>query len=139
MKKEFIENVSNIKIIGTQLILGLLFFVVIFIALYGEENGDMNVVIFGTLLYLPFILLLCTYNALIIGLFEKLNKKVRILNYILPSFPLVIWFLTSDNVITIRYWELRTSEFLIALTLILATNVTGYYLFKNGDREPASR
>jgi hypothetical protein len=139
MEKGLIDNGSNTRIARTQLILGLLFVTVTFISLYGRENGDMNVVIFGTFLYAPFVLLLCIYNGLTIGLFERLNKKARLINYCLPTIPLLIWFVTSDNLITIRYWDLRTKEFFVALTLILLTNVTGYYLFKGADRETASR
>ena len=139
MEKEFIENGTNTGIIKTQLILGLLFAVVTFISFYEQENGHMNVVIFGTFLYLPFVFFLCLYNGLTIGLFERLNKKVRLINYCLPTIPLVIWFVTSDNKITIRYWDLETNEFLLSLTLILLSNVTGYYLFQGAEQETASR
>lgn|SRR5690606_263854 len=126
-------------LIKTQFLLGLIFSLTTFISFYAQENRDMNVVIFGTFLYLPFVLLLCLYNGLTIGIFEKLNKKIRLINYSLPTIPLLIWLLTSDNQITIRYWKLGTTEFVVALTLILLTNVTGYYLFKGADQETASR
>ena len=126
-------------LIKTQFLLGLIFSLTTFFSFYAQENGDMNVVIFGTFLYLPFVLLLCLYNGLTIGIFEKLNKKIRLINYGLPTIPLLIWFLTSDNQITIRYWKLGTTEFVVALTLILLTNLTGYYLFKGADQETASR
>ena len=139
MKKEPNDKNSTSGIARTQLILGLVFVTVIFISFYGRENGDMNVVIFGEFLYAPFVLLLCLYNGLTIGLLERINKKVRLINYCLPTIPLLIWFVTSDNLITIRYWDLRTREFYISLTLILLTNVIGYYLFKGVDQETASR
>jgi hypothetical protein len=135
MENELYANGSNTGIIRTQLILGLLFIAVTFISFYRQEDGDMGVIIFGTLLYLPFVLLLCIYNGLTIGLFERLNKKVRLINYCLPTIPLLIWFVTSDSLITIRYWHLRTKEFSVALSLILLTNLTGYYFFKRTDRE----
>lgn len=138
MENELYVNSSNTGIVRTQLILGLLFITVTFISFYVQEDGDVSVIILGTFLYLPFVLLLCIYNGLTIGLFERLNKKVRLINYCLPTIPLLIWFVTSDSLITIRYWHLRTKEFSVALTLILMTNVTGYYLFKRTDREKAS-
>jgi len=139
MKKGRIDSGSNNKIVKTQIVLGLIFVTMIFISFYGREKGDMNVIIFGTFLYAPFVLLLCLYNGLTIGLFERINKRIRLVNYCLPTIPLLIWFGTSDNLITIRFWDLRTKEFYISLTLILLTNVTGYYLFKGTDPEAASR
>lgn len=126
MKRGLREN-SNLKIFGTQLILGLLFIILILISFYEQEKGW---VIFGTLLHLPFVIILCIYNGLTIQFFEKLNKKIRVINYCVPTIPLLIWFLASDNIITIRYWDLRTKEFTIALTVLLANNLTGYFVFK---------
>jgi hypothetical protein len=139
MEKGHIDKGSNTGIFKTQLILGLVFTTMTFISLYGRENGDMNTVIFGTSLYVPYVLLLCIYNGLTIGLFETINKKIILINYCLPTIPLLIWFLISDNKITIRYWKLETTELIVALTIILLTNMTGYFLFKGVDRETASR
>lgn len=137
MKRGQIQN-SNLRIFATQLILGLMFIILTFISFYQKENGDINVVIFGTLLYLPYVIILCIYNGLTIRLFEGLNKKIRILNYCIPTVPLLIWFLISDNIITIRYWDLETKEFTIALTVLLLTNVTGYFVFQKTLGETAS-
>jgi len=128
----------NRRFILTQIALGLLFTLVIFASFYRQENGDMNVVIFGTLLYLPFVLILCLYNGLTIGLSERINKKIGFVNYCLPTIPLLIWFLASGGTITIRYWDIRTKEFLITLIIILVTNLTGYLFIKLNGEETAS-
>lgn len=128
----------NRRIILTQIVLGLLLTLSIFGSFYRLANGDMNVVIFGTLLYMPFVFILCLYNGVIIGLLERINKRIKFINYCLPTIPLLIWFLASGNKITIRYWDIEVSEFAIALTLILLTNLTGYYLIKVNGRETAS-
>jgi predicted neutral ceramidase superfamily lipid hydrolase len=133
-----VDKEMNRRIILTQLILALLFTIVIFASFHQRENGDMDVVIFGTLLYLPFVFILCLYNGLTIGLLERINKKIRLINYSLPIGPLLIWFLASGKVITIRYWDIGVREFIIALALILLTNLTGYYFIRVTGEETAS-
>lgn len=121
-----------------QVVLGLLFTLLVFGSLYQLENGDMNVAILGTLLYLPFVFILCLYNGLTIGLSERINKKIRFVNYCLPIIPLFIWFLASGKNITIRYWNIGVNEFIIAMGLILLTNLIGYYFVKLNGEETAS-
>lgn len=137
MKRGLMEN-PNLKIFGVQLLLGPLLICLIFISFYYQENGDLNVVIFGTLQYLPFVIMLCIYNGLAIRLFERINKKVKVINYCLPTVPLLIWFLASDNSITIGYWELSVNEFTIAVVALLVTNVAGYFLFQKIFGETAN-
>ncbi len=116
---------NNLKI---QLILGLLLTFFIFISFYIHEHGDMNVVIFGAFLYIPCVLILCIYNGLIIGIFEKINKKERFINYCIPVIPLLIWYIVSGKEITIRYLDIAidTKIFFISLAILLLTDILGY-------------
>ena len=65
------ETMKN-KNLLTQIILtgGLL--LLIFISFYEKEHGDMNVVIFGTILYAPYVFVLSVSNYLTIGVFENI-------------------------------------------------------------------
>jgi len=59
-------------------------FISVGISTYIHENGDINSITFRLLLTTPIILIFCAYNGLFIYGFERINKKFRIVNYILP-------------------------------------------------------
>ena len=126
------------KILRTQIIVGIVFSATIFITFYYKEHGDFNVIIFGTVLYLPYVAILCLYNGTIIGLSEKVNQRAKLINYFFPVVPLLIWFLASDNVVRIRYWTLESKEFVIGLVLLLLSSGTGYVTCKE-ETDTASR
>ena len=126
------------RILHTQKIVGIAFTVTIFTTFYYKEHGDFNVIIFGTVLYLPYVAILCLYNGTIIGFLEKINQRARLMNYFQPAVPLLIWFLASDNVVRIRYWTLESTEFFIGIVLLLLSNGTGYLTCKE-ETDTASR
>jgi|SRR5688500_5932206 len=114
------------KIFRTQIILGVVFSTAVFLAFYLRENGDLNVVIFGTVLYLPYVAILCLYNAVTIGLLERINERQKWMNYFLPVVPLLIWFFLSAGSIKIRYWNLEDGEFFVGMFLLALSNGIGY-------------
>lgn len=120
------------KILTTQVLLGLIFTITVFTSFYIMESGEMNVVLFGMILYMPYVFLLCLYNGAIISLFELLNIKNRFINYCIPVVPLLVWYIVSDN-ITIRYWELDAIGLGIVIALILSTNLVGYYFIGTNE------
>jgi hypothetical protein len=97
----------------------------LFLALSKKENGDMNVVVFGTFLYLPYILILTVLNLLLIEVGLKwITKKPFVwLTTIFTNIVLTIWIMLNCGQITIRYWTLTLSEFVILNIVILTLNV----------------
>jgi hypothetical protein len=122
----------------TQILLtgGLL--LLIFISFYEKEHGDMKVVIFGTILYSPYVFALSIGNYLTIGLFEAFNKRIRILNYLAQLAPLIIWFFLADREIVIRYWKVGTKEFAFVCLVLGISNMIGYYLAQRVGEKMAS-
>ena len=80
-----------------------------------NENGDLGVILLGTFLYLPFVLLLIGYNILsIYFMISNLTElKQKWLIYIIPLIPILIWYLIADFSITVRFWKLEKYEFWI--------------------------
>jgi hypothetical protein len=113
--------------------------IVIFVSLHAIEDGDTGVAIFGTLLYSPFAFLLTLYNGLTIGLLENLNRKIRMMNYLLPVVPLTIWFLFAGQLIRIRYWDIEVKEFIILLSVLTTVNLVGLFFIRRQERESANR
>jgi hypothetical protein len=70
-----------------QIIVGVVFSIAVFLAFYLRENGDLNVVIFGTVLCLSYVAILCLYNGVTIALLERINERQRWMNYFLPIVP----------------------------------------------------
>jgi len=103
----------------------LVFTIMLFLAFNEKENGDMNVVFFGTFLYLPYIFILTALNLLIITLGLKwiTKKPFEWLTTIFTCIVLIVWSLLSGGQITIRYWKLALSEFIILNIVILALNL----------------
>jgi hypothetical protein len=103
----------------------LILTILLFLSFNKKENGDMNVVVFGTFLYLPYVFILTSLNLLLITLGLKwITKKTFVwLTTIFTSIVLTIWSLLSDGQITIRYWTLTLSEFVILNIVILTLNI----------------
>lgn len=115
------------KIFRTQVIVGVVFSIVVFVAFYLREHGDLNVVIFGVILYLPYVAILCLYNGVSIALLERINERQKWMNYFLPVVPLLIWFFLSPGSIRIRYWNLEDGEFFVGVFLLVLSNGIGYF------------
>lgn len=114
------------RIFRTQIIVGVVFSIAVFVAFYQQEHGDLNVVIFGAILYLPYVAILCLYNAVAIALLERINERQKWMNYFLPVVPLLIWFFLSAGSIKIRYWSLEEGEFFVGMFLLALSNGIGY-------------
>ena len=113
--------------------------IMIFVSLYVIEDRDTGVAIFGTLLYSPFAFLLTLYNGLTIGLLENWNKRLRIMNYLLPLVPLTIWFFISGQTIRIRFWDIEAKEFTILVIVLTTVNLAGLFYSERHHRETANR
>lgn len=92
------------------------FFLFILISFNISEHGDSGVAIFGTFLYLPFVILLIGYNILSIAIMDSnltTRLKQKWLIYIIPLIPVLIWYLIDNFSITVRFWKLGKYEFWI--------------------------
>lgn len=117
------------KQLRIQFILLILLTIMIMIRFYYLEHGDMNIVIFGAIIYLPYVFLICLYNGVVIELLDRINKKIKFLNYLASALLVLIWFIMSNG-IRIHYWALSAMEFFIALLALVVVNV-GYFLISN--------
>ena len=100
--------------------------VLLFVSFNARGNGDMNVVIFGTFLYLPYVLMLTGLNLFLISLGLKiLNKRPYVfLISLFTSIVLITWLLLSDGQIEVRYWKFTLTEFVTLNFVILTLNMT---------------
>jgi hypothetical protein len=115
------------KIFRTQIIVGVVFSIAVFVAFYLREHGDLKVVIFGVILYLPYVAIMCLCNGMSIALLERINERQKWMNYFLPVVPLLIWFFLSAGSIRIRYWNLEDGEFFVGVFLLVLSNGIGYF------------
>jgi hypothetical protein len=97
----------------------------VFTAFYIYESGDMNVVVFGTILYMPYVFMLSGLNLILIGLgFLKITKRPLVfLLAFFTSIVLMIWLLLNGGQVTMRYWKLTLTEFLILNIVIIGINL----------------
>jgi hypothetical protein len=123
-------------IFRTQIIVGVVFAIAVFVAFNLKEHGDLNVVILGVILYVPYVAILCLYNGVTIALFERVNERQKWMNYFLPVVPLLIWFFLSAGSIKIRYWNLEDGEFFVGVFLLALSNAIGYL---TADRKQPNR
>ncbi len=93
-----------------------------------DEYSDINTIVFGTVIAFGCILGLSIYNGMMICFSESFNDTLRALNYCMPIIPLVICFLMFD-------FPIATTDILILLTLILVSNLAGYYLIERSREE----
>ena len=127
------KSLGNFKRLATHVrfisVLTIAAFVRIFFA---DDYNDINTVIFGIVIAFGFILGLSIYNGMVISFSESFNGRLKVLNYCLPIVPLAICFLFFD-------FPIATSDILILLTLILGSDLAGYYLIERTKEETFSR
>ena len=101
-------------------------------------GGDSGMSVVGFFMYLPYVLLLVLYDFIFISIGLLIFPKVnRIILYILPIIPVVIWFFISAQRIQICYYELRIHDFGVLITLWLIVNILMYYRMKWSKRKEA--
>jgi len=93
---------------------------ILFLTFSGEENGDINVVIFGTVLYFPFIIILTIMNILLIvvGLKTIKTKHFKWLTVFFSTAILTTCYLFNAEQMIIYNWKFTQTEF-ISLNIIL--------------------
>lgn len=111
---------------------------VLFLRFNYIENGDMNVVIFETFLYLPYLLFLTLFNSTLLTL-SLHYFKIGLLKWttaILTPLALTIWFLSSNGQLEIHFWKVKNNEFItLNLILILINLTTILFLTKHRSKK----
>ncbi len=113
---------------------------VLFLRFNDIENGDMNVVVFGTFIYLPYLLCLTLLNSILLTL--GLNYfKTNLLKWFtasLTSFALTIWFLISGGQLEIHFWKVKQNEFVTLNLILFFLNLTTIYFITKQQNEKAN-
>lgn len=109
--------------------------VLLFIAFCKMENADMGVVILGFILYLPFVLLLAALNIFLLRLGLKTipNKPFSFVIPFFTSILLLTWYLLNGNQITIVYWTLTATQFLVLNIVLVILNLWSVFRLTTGQ------
>ena len=99
----------------------------VFFSFYYKENGDRDSVILGTIVYLPYIILLTIINFVLVIVGQKYLFKIKFkyLTALLTTVILTIIFLASTGHLKIHYWTLTITEFVVLNVIIILLNFAG--------------
>lgn len=113
---------------------------VLFLRFNDIENGDMNVVVFGTFIYLPYLLCLTFLNStlLTLGLNHFNTRLLKWFAATLTSCVLAIWFLSSGGQLEIHFWKVKQNEFLTLNIILLFLNLVTIYFTTKQQNEKAN-
>lgn len=112
--------------------------IVLFLRFNDIENGDMNVVVFGTFIYLPYILCLTFFNSilLILGLEYFKTNLLKWFAATLTSVALTIWLLSSGGQMEIHFWKVKQNEFITLNSIVIFLNLaTIYFITKQQNKK----
>lgn len=103
----------------------------IFLSFYYRENGDEDSVVLGTIVYLPYVILLTLINfaLIVIGQQYVFRQKFKYLTPVLTTIILTIIFLVTAGHFKIHYWTLSLTEFIILNLIILLLNFIGLFIW----------
>jgi hypothetical protein len=98
---------------------------ILFLRFINVENGDMNVAVFGTFIYLPYIFCFTIFNSTLLTLGFNWFKTslIKWVAPVLTFFALIIWFIVLDGQLEIHYWKLTWTELIIFNLMILLINI----------------
>jgi len=101
----------------------------VFITFNIHESGNMDIVLFGTFLYMPYVFMLSGLNLILIrlGLIKMTKRPLVFLTAFFMGIVLMTWLLVNGGQITIRYWKLTLTEFVILNTVIIGLNLLTLY------------
>lgn len=103
----------------------------VFLSFYYRENGDEDSVILGTIVYLPYVILLTGINFALVVIGQRYLFKIRFkyLTALLTTIILTIIFLASAGHFKIHYWTLSITEFIILNLVIIFFNFFGLFIW----------
>ena|GEM_PF-6140020 len=107
----------------------IVFTMLVFITFNIHESGNMDIVLFGTFLYMPYVFMLSGLNLILIrlGLIKMTKRPLVFLTAFFMGIVLMTWLLVNGGQITIRYWKLTLTEFVILNTVIIGLNLLTLY------------
>jgi cytochrome bd-type quinol oxidase subunit 2 len=114
------------RILGDASVILIALILLIFVSFYTIESGDMDVVMLGTILYMPYAFVLVLYTVLFQAGLRKF-KHSRIEEIFLPLIPLIGWMTLSRGSIEIRYWQMEYVEMAIVLSVLALANAINTY------------
>jgi hypothetical protein len=100
----------------------------------------MNVVVFGTFIYLPYLLWLTFFNSTLLTLGLK-YFKISLLKWVaaaLTSIALTIWFLSLGRQLEIHFWKVKENEFVTLNLILIFLNLATIYLVNKQQNEKAT-
>jgi len=102
----------------------------VFLSFWFREKGDEGSVILGTIVYLPYIILIIGINfaLILIGQHYLFRPGFKYLTAFLTTIILTIIFLVSNGHCTIHHWTLSIAEFIILNFIILLLNFIGLFI-----------
>lgn len=90
-----------------------------------KESGDMGTVMLGTVLYVPYVLILTVYNMTAQAALSMIGWRGREI-IILPLVPLILWMIFSGGAIEIRYWRMGYGEMLAVIATLGLLNAINH-------------
>ena len=118
------------KIFKTQIVFLIGLIILYLNQLFLKDYGDTNTLVFSLILYIPYVLGLLIYNSLVILILGKLNNKIKIINYLFPIFLILVYYFMINSKIIIRYWNLNLIEVISITSVLLISNLIGYFFIK---------
>lgn len=114
----------------------LLLTIAVFFFFYQEEMGDMGSTILGTIVYIPYVLLLTVVNfgLVVFGRQYLFKTKPRYFAAFLTTFISITILLLNAGHFKVHYWTLSTTEFIIVNAIILFFNLVGLYTWTKPNK-----
>lgn len=100
----------------------------LFVTFLDKENGDVNVVVFGTFIYTPYMLLLAIINItfIITGLYW-IKNQFKWLTVFPTLILLLIWWIASNGQIEIHFWKVDQTSFIFLILFLCVLNFWTVY------------
>lgn len=106
----------------------------VFGSFYYKESGDMGTVMLGTVLYVPYVLILTVYNMTTQAALRMIDRQSMEI-IVLPLVPLFLWMMLSGGVVVIRYWEMGYGEMLMVIASLGILNWANHRCQRNNKDE----
>ena len=109
----------------------------LFLSFNGIENGDMNTVIFGALIYFPYLICLTFLNTTLIALgLNYFNTNLpKWISAAFTSMVLTTWYLISGGQLKIHFWKVKQNEFITLNFILLFLNLATIYFVTKQQKE----
>ncbi len=107
--------------------------IALFLCFNYKEHEDMDVIVFGTFIYVPYLIGLTFLNStfLAFGLNYFKSNLFKWLGALSTSFVLIVWYIIKAGQIELYFWKVNQNEFFILNLILLFLNlITMYFVTK---------